>query len=302
MINWEGNVINWVEKGQMNLRYKEVDKIGNRCYSNKRKSYDGDITLEYLLTIDKTEWENYAIVELLDKIIRGLDGNRVCEEIINKDVKERIIKGIGKERKGDVLDTRETEDGENTETYMTRMVMEGMNLIKSECLADKFWGLKAGLVEYYGKMGLCYEEVRKGVEDRFMESVREREKEYKVLFNEGTARRVKTLAGLGLPLGQIAMGLGLRVVDLTTIYGRDMAEGVLEANEGVAVAIYNEALHGNARLLTLWAKARLGWAETPQVVAEPAKIDADVKPIRVDGKNELERLERLCEKIDWKKD
>lgn len=82
---------------------------------------------------------------------------------------------------------------------------------------------------------------------------------------------VRHLAGLGVPQADIARTLRISVDTLARRYRPEIAEGVAQANLGVARRLYAIAMSDSKEALTaciFWLKTRAGWRQAPEVALE----------------------------------
>ena len=84
--------------------------------------------------------------------------------------------------------------------------------------------------------------------------------------------RVRYLGGLGLPLEDIAVDTGLTIEDLKQggRYYYDIRVGIKDANLEIAKVMFEKAKTGKYVETMFYAKARMGWSETPQGRAKVA--------------------------------
>lgn len=110
---------------------------------------------------------------------------------------------------------------------------------------------------------------------------------------------VRTLAGFGVPQADIARTLRVSVDTLARRYRPELAEGVAQANLGVAKRLYAIAMSDSRESLTaciFWLKTRAGWRQAPEVevsVAVAQQVGGGERPARTKG--ELETFARRWE-------
>lgn len=93
--------------------------------------------------------------------------------------------------------------------------------------------------------------------------------------------RIRDLAGLGLPLSDIAAAVGCLPQDLDGlgVYAKDVKIGLGEANEKVARVMMERAMDGNPAAMIFWAKCRMGWNESGSRETAEGKKGREVKRI-----------------------
>lgn len=81
-----------------------------------------------------------------------------------------------------------------------------------------------------------------------------------------TRRLVETLAGYGVPQGQIGplVGEGINEDTLCKWYRKELDVGVAKANANVGKTFYGQVTGENPNISALiwWTKSRMGWKET----------------------------------------
>jgi hypothetical protein len=116
-------------------------------------------------------------------------------------------------------------------------------------------------------------------------------------FSADRAAMVAEWAAMGVPIGQMAMALGIGVEALWKFHAADMNLGVLEANLAVARKIHAQALEGDRELQKFWARGRMGWADGSRATS-PALAGGEVRGPRDLGLagGDPARLDELCER------
>ena len=90
---------------------------------------------------------------------------------------------------------------------------------------------------------------------------------------EYTRRQVKTLAGMGIPVSDIASVIGISTPTLRKHYAEELAVGQIEANAKVAQSLFRQATgdRPNVAAAIFWLKCRGGWREFPDPSEKPGK-------------------------------
>jgi hypothetical protein len=270
--------------------------IGKGWFEKKKKYVVNEISLKFLVEREDEIFSEYELEDLLDRLGAGESRESLVEDVREAGKRERLLKRLGNVCvKRELINYSGGERGERRERvelpergdfrYLGR---GGMSV--RECMR----------FSYESMTGRCDYEEREGrLKEREGERMRERVRENGEKFDEVLAKQVGLYAGLGLSVMEIAVLVGMKVEDLFNYYGEDMARGVAKANVAIAGKIYTEAMKGDRRLLVLWAKARMGWNEMARVEMGPEMVKTE-EPITVKlTGNELERLERLCDKVGW---
>ena len=91
--------------------------------------------------------------------------------------------------------------------------------------------------------------------------------------DERTRRQVKTLAGMGIPVVDIASVIGISSPTLRKHYPEELAVGQIEANAKVAQSLFRQATgdRPNVAATIFWLKCRGGWREIPDPSEKPGK-------------------------------
>lgn len=85
------------------------------------------------------------------------------------------------------------------------------------------------------------------------------------------------MSGLGADPAHIAKHLNLTVEDLTRHYGKELDQGLDEANLQVARTFFDFATSGeHPQMTVLWMKMRANWSEAKTFTAEEDDSDLDL--------------------------
>jgi hypothetical protein len=109
------------------------------------------------------------------------------------------------------------------------------------------------------------------------------------------------LAGFGVPQADIARTLKISVDTLARRYRSQLAEGVAQANLGVAKRLYAIAMSDSKEALTaciFWMKCRGGWRQSPEVevnVGVTQQVGTSLTPVR--SKSELVEFAARWERL-----
>jgi len=89
--------------------------------------------------------------------------------------------------------------------------------------------------------------------------------------NEKDRRTVETMAGHGIPVGDIARVIKLSEPTLRKYYREELETGQTKANSMVAQSLYQKAMGNGQGAVTaciFWLKVRAGWMERSQLEHE----------------------------------
>jgi len=91
--------------------------------------------------------------------------------------------------------------------------------------------------------------------------------------DDHTRRQVKTLAGMGIPVADIASVIGIAAPTLRKHYPEELAVGQIEANAKVAQSLFRQATgdRPNVAAAIFWLKCRGGWREFPELSEKQGK-------------------------------
>ena len=78
---------------------------------------------------------------------------------------------------------------------------------------------------------------------------------------EEMRRKVKMLAGIGVPQHNIAQQIGCSPKTLRLHFREELDRGVTEANTLIAGTLFNAAKNGNVAAMIFWLKTRAHWRE-----------------------------------------
>jgi hypothetical protein len=78
---------------------------------------------------------------------------------------------------------------------------------------------------------------------------------------EEMRRKVKMLAGIGVPQHNIAQQIGCSPKTLRLHFREELDRGVTEANTLIAGTLFNAAKNGNVTAMIFWLKTRAHWRE-----------------------------------------
>jgi hypothetical protein len=78
---------------------------------------------------------------------------------------------------------------------------------------------------------------------------------------EEMRRKVKMLAGIGVPQHNIAQQIGCSPKTLRLHFREELDRGVAEANTMIAGTLFNTAKNGNVTAMIFWLKTRGRWRE-----------------------------------------
>lgn len=113
-------------------------------------------------------------------------------------------------------------------------------------------------------------------------------------------QQIETMAGLGLPMSDICVILGLskraleRRIKSNEIFKQAIERGRAKANLNVSKKVYEMATSGeHERTSIFWLKSRANWCETSNV-----NLKGDIKVSTLsEAFEEIEREEREAEKL-----
>jgi hypothetical protein len=96
-----------------------------------------------------------------------------------------------------------------------------------------------------------------------------------------TQDKIRKLAGLGIPIADIASLAGCSVADLEERgrYHEDVRRGLGEANAKVAQVMMDRAMAGNPAAMIFWAKCRMGWNEAGSKETANGKKTREVRKL-----------------------
>jgi len=89
--------------------------------------------------------------------------------------------------------------------------------------------------------------------------------------NEKDRRTVETMAGHGIPVGDIARVIKLSEPTLRKYYREELETGQVKANSMVAQSLYGKAMGNGQGAVTaciFWLKVRAGWVERSYMTIE----------------------------------
>lgn len=90
-------------------------------------------------------------------------------------------------------------------------------------------------------------------------------------------KRVRRLAGLGVPPLQIAASLGCTLSQLNELYSAEQLAGAAETSEIAGSALLSAVQEGNVQAAIWWSKARMGWTEKAEL-----ELNGGESPIRTE--------------------
>ena len=114
-----------------------------------------------------------------------------------------------------------------------------------------------------------------------------------------TGDKVRSLAQYGLTQKLISVIVDIPERTLRSKFAKDLRRGHALASAAVGQTLYQKAINGDTACLIFWAKTQLGWSEARRqvdIVSSDKSVSLSGQAI---GPAELDRLERLCDKMDW---
>jgi hypothetical protein len=117
-----------------------------------------------------------------------------------------------------------------------------------------------------------------------------------------TEDKVMRLSQYGIPQKHIAEIVEIPERTLRARFGGALKRGHALACAKIAQTLFQKAFNGDTACLIFWAKSQLGWSEARRQV-DIVSSDKSMSPARQTiGGAELDRLERLCDRMDWRAD
>jgi hypothetical protein len=101
--------------------------------------------------------------------------------------------------------------------------------------------------------------------------------------NDEQRAKVNELAGVGVPLNQVAALIGINLETLNKYFRDDIVEGKGRANAKVGSTLFSKVLAGDTAAAIFWAKTQMRWSEVRKI----EHTGDDGKPI------EFSKIERV---------